>query len=421
MKPSANPAGKTPPSGIRVILLVFLPFGCGYYLSYLFRTLNAVISENLTTELGIGPANLGLLTSIYLIAFASSQVPLGVALDRYGPRKVNAFLLLFAAAGAALFAVAESFGLLLVARALIGFGVSAALMGAFKANALWFPADRIPLMNNLIGAFGAVGAVSATRPVEILLHSAGWRDIFAGLAVVTVVVSLAILLLVPEKKEAVQTGESFARQLNGYMQVIRDAFFWRVTLIYSFTYTAFVSYQTLWADPWLRDVAGLAQTERANYLFVIQVGFLIGLLCTGMIADRLRRTRVQAIHVFGAGVLMLMGIQVLLALGVTSWMFVIWGLFGLLSSATYLSYAAQTTHFPVALTGRAITAMNFFLFVLAFICQWGIGGVIEAFPAEADGGYSKTAHATALWIMIGLQALCYLYFVSPACKGRANG
>ena len=412
---------KTPPSGIKVILLVFLPFGCGYYLSYLFRTLNAVISQNLTTELGIGPANLGLLTSIYLIAFASSQVPLGVALDRYGPRKVNAFLLLFAAAGAGLFAFAESFGLLLVARALIGFGVSAALMAAFKANALWFPADRIPLMNNLIGAFGAVGAISATRPVEILLHSASWRDIFAGLAVATVFVSLAILLLVPEQKGAVQREESFAKQLSGYMVVIRDAFFWRVTLIYSFTYTAFVSYQTLWADPWLRDVAGLGQTERANYLFVIQVGFLFGLLSTGMIADWFRRTRVQAIHVFGAGVLMLMGIQVLLALGVTSWMFVIWGLFGLLSSATYLSYAAQTNYFPVVLTGRAITAMNFFLFVLAFICQWGIGGVIEAFPAEADGGYSPAAHSTALWIMIGLQSLCYLYFVSPTKRTRTDG
>ena len=411
----------SPPNGVKVILTVFLPFGCGYYLSYLFRTMNAVISENLTTELGIGPANLGLLTSIYLIAFASSQVPLGVALDRYGPRKVNAYLLLFAAAGAALFALAESFALLLVARAMIGFGVSAALMGAFKANALWFPADRIPLMNNLIGAFGAVGAVSATRPVEILLHSAGWRDIFAGLAVVTVIVSLAILLLVPEKKGAVQTEETFVKQLSGYILVIRDAFFWRMTLIYSFTYTTFVSYQTLWADPWLRDVAGLAQTERANYLFVIQIGFLIGLLCTGMIADRLRHTRIQSIHVFGAGVVMLMGIQVLLALGVTSWLFVIWGLFGLLSSATYLSYAAQTKHFSVALTGRAITAMNFFLFVLAFICQWGIGGVIESFPAEADGGYPTTAHATALWIMIGLQGLCYLYFVSPIRKVSDDG
>lgn len=411
---------KAPPSGFMIVLVVFLPFGCGYYLSYLFRAVNAVISENLTTELGIGPADLGLLTSIYLIAFASSQVPLGVALDRYGPRKLNAFLLLVAAVGAAVFAVAESFSLLLIGRALIGFGVSAALMGAFKANALWFPPDRIPLMNNLTGAFGAIGAVSATRPLEIILHVADWREVFAGLAVLTVIVSLAILLLVPEKRGGTQMEESFAEQLRGYGAVIRDAFFWRITLTYAFSYTAFVSYQTLWADPWLRDVAGLAQTERANYLLAIQVGFLIGLLSTGLLADWLRRTRVQAVHVFGAGMLLLMGLQVLLALGVTTGLSVIWGLFGLVSAATYLAYATQTRHFPVALTGRAITAMNFFLFVLAFICQWGIGGVIEAFPADADGGYPAVAHATALWIMIGLQALCYLYFISPVLKRRAN-
>lgn len=411
---------KAPPTGFRVILLVFLPFGCGYYLSYLFRTVNAVISENLTTELGIGPANLGLLTSIYLIAFASSQFPLGVALDRYGPRRVNAFLLLVAAAGAALFAVAESFALLLAARALIGFGVSAALMGSFKANALWFPADRIPLMNNLIGACGAVGAISATRPVEILLHVAGWRDIFAGLAVLTVIVSLAILLLVPEKPGSAQTEESFGAQLKGYAEVARDPYFWRIALIFAIAHTAFLIYQTLWADPWLRDVAGFEQTERANYLFIIQLGFLAGLLLTGVIADGLRRTRVQPVHVFGGGVLMLIGLQVLLALGVTVGLAAIWFLFGLLASATYLAYAAQTRHFPVALTGRSITAMNFMVFVFAFVCQWGIGGVIEAFPANPDGGYTETAHATALWIMIALQMACYLNFVRPARKGTSH-
>ena len=404
-----------------MILLVFLPFGCGYYLSYLFRAVNAVISENLMTELDIGPAALGLLTSIYLIAFASSQVPLGVALDRYGPRKLNGFLLLVAALGAAVFAFAEDFTLLLVGRALIGFGVSAALMGAFKANALWFPADRIPLMNNLTGAFGAIGAVSATRPIEMLLHVAEWRDIFAGLSVATVLVSLAILLLVPEKRGATQTEESFARQLAGYRDVIRDPFFWRISLIYCFSYTAFVSYQTLWADPWLRDVAGLAQTERANYLFAIQVGFLAGLLGTGMLADRLRRTRVQAVHVFGAGMLLLMVLQALLALGVTTGLYAIWALFGLISSATYLSYAAQTSHFPASLTGRAITAMNFLLFVLAFVCQWGIGGVIEAFPEKPGGGYPAVAHATALWIMIGMQLLCFVYFASPVLRRRRYG
>jgi predicted MFS family arabinose efflux permease len=413
-------AVKTPPTGFRVILLVFLPFGCGYYLSYLFRTVNAVISENLTTELGIGPANLGLLTSIYLIAFASSQFPLGVALDRYGPRRVNAFLLLVAAAGAALFAVAESFALLLVARALIGFGVSAALMGSFKANALWFPADRIPLMNNLIGACGAVGAISATRPVEILLHVAGWRDIFAGLAVLTVIVSLAILLLVPEKPGSTQTEESFGRQLKGYAEVARDPYFWRVALIFAIAHTSFLIYQTLWADPWLRDVAGFEQIERANYLFIIQLGFLAGLLLTGVITDRLRRTRVQAVHVFGGGVLLLIGLQVLLAFGVTVGLVAIWFLFGLLASATYLAYAAQTKHFPVALTGRSITAMNFMVFVFAFVCQWGIGGVIEAFPANPAGGYTKTAHATALWIMIALQAVCYLNFIRPVRKETSD-
>ena len=305
-----------------------------------------------------------------------------------------------------------------MARALIGFGVSAALMGSFKANALWFPADRIPLMNNLIGACGAIGAISATRPVEIILHVAGWRDIFAGLAVLTVIVSLAILLLVPEKSRAARTDESFAAEMKGYGKVMRDPYFWRIALLFAIGHTAFLSYQTLWADPWLRDVAGLEQTERANYLFIIQLGFLAGLLLTGGIADMLRRTRIQAVHVFGGGVLLLIALQVLLALGVTAGLTAIWFLFGLLASATYLAYAAQTGHFPVALTGRSITAMNFMVFVFAFICQWGIGGVIEAFPANADGGYSKAAHATALWIMIALQALCYLNFIRPAGKEK---
>ena len=412
---------RPPPSGFKVILRVFLPFGCGYYLSYLYRTINAVISENLTNELTLGPAGLGLLTSFYLIAFASSQIPLGVALDRYGPRRVNAFLLMFAAVGAGVFSIAESFELLLVGRALIGFGVSAALMAALKANALWFPRDRIPLMNNLIGAFGALGAVSATRPVEVLLHSAGWRDIFGGLAVVTVIVSLLILLLVPEKREVSPTSGSFGAQLKGYRRVICDVFFWRVTLIFSFSYTAFVSYQTLWADPWLRDVAGLDQTERANFLLAIQLGFLAGLLLTGGIADLLRRTRFQAIHVFGTCMLLFVGIQTLLALGITSGLAAIWFFFGFLSSAIYLAYAAQTKHFPEEMTGRAITAMNFFMFVLAFFCQWSIGGIIQSFTPEPSGGYSLEAHSTALWIIIVAQVLCYLNFMFPGLRKKKNG
>ena len=98
--------------------------------------------------------------------------------------------------------------------------------------------------------------------------------------------------------------------------------------MYASSGAAFVSYQTLWADPWLRDVAGLEQAERANYLLAIQAGFLLGLLITGMVADLLRKTRYQAVHVFGGGVFLLIGVQVLLAFGITS---------GLLQSGFYMA------------------------------------------------------------------------------------
>ncbi|MEC7943692.1 MAG: MFS transporter, partial [Pseudomonadota bacterium] len=316
-------------SGVQIIGAVFCPFGVGYYLSYFFRTINAVISENLSTELGLGPANLGLLTSFYLIAFACAQIPLGIALDRYGPRTVNGFLLMIAGVGATIFAFAQSFETLLLGRALIGLGVSAALVSACKANAIWFSADRIPLMNNLIGAFGALGALSATRPVELILQVVSWRDIFGYLAVTTVLIALVILTLVPEKREVRPAQQNASEQLESYKNIICDRYFWRVSLMYAFSGAAFVSYQTLWADPWLRDVAGLEQAERANYLLAIQAGFLLGLLITGMVADLLRKTRYQAVHVFGGGVFLLIGVQVLLAFGITSGLFAIWFLYGL--------------------------------------------------------------------------------------------
>lgn len=412
--PVTEPRG---PSGLRILLTVFLPFGCGYYLSYLFRTVNAVLSENLVGDLGIGPADLGLLTSIYLIAFASSQIPLGVALDRYGPRLLNAGLLAFAAAGAAVFAVADDFAWLLAGRALIGFGVSAALMGAFKANAMWFPAERLPLMNNLTGAFGAFGAVSATRPVEMLLDVAGWREIFAGLAALTAAAALVILVVVPERRAGTRSDESLRRQISGYAEIVRDGTFWRVTLLYASGFAAFLSYQTLWADPWLRDVAGLGQSERADRLFHMQAFFLAGLLAVGFLADRLRRGSVAVVDVFGFGVLALALLQIPLALGIVRGSGAVLCLFGFASSAAYLAYAVVTAHFPATLTGRAITAMNFFMFVAAFAMQWGVGGIIESFPPRADGGYSAEGHAAALWTLIGIQLLCFAHFA----RGRLGG
>ena len=162
-------------------LRVFIPFAMGYFLSYGYRVVNSVIAPDLVSDLNMDPSQLGLLTSTYFISFASSQLALGVLLDRYGPRIINSFLLLFAATGAFVFATSTSLAGVIAGRALIGFGVSACLMAAFKAYVLWFPPKMWPRVNGLQMAAGGLGALSATTPVAWALQVTDWRGLFMGL------------------------------------------------------------------------------------------------------------------------------------------------------------------------------------------------------------------------------------------------
>src|SRR2546423_5782645 len=157
---------------------VFVPFAAGYFLSFFFRNVNAIISRDLAVEFALTPADLGFLTSMYLLAFAVFQLPLGVLLDRYGPRRVVAALLLSAAAGALVFALARDLATLSLGRALIGLGVSAGLMGAIKAFTLWFPLSRLATLNGIYLAIGGIGGLSATAPAGAALGGFGWAAPF---------------------------------------------------------------------------------------------------------------------------------------------------------------------------------------------------------------------------------------------------
>ncbi|NQU70542.1 MAG: MFS transporter [Rhodospirillales bacterium] len=217
----------TPPRAATVVLTALIPFGCGYYLSYLFRTMNAVISPHLVREFSLEPADLGFLTSVYFITFAAMQIPLGVILDRYGPRRVQTVLLLVAALGAAMFAIGDSLLAITIGRGLIGVGVASCLMSSFKANALWWPRERLALMNNLIMAFGGVGALSATAPVHALLTVTDWRTLFVGLAIVTAALAVVTFLVVPERRSTTVSSASIVDQFAALPAIFRSRVFWR--------------------------------------------------------------------------------------------------------------------------------------------------------------------------------------------------
>jgi sugar phosphate permease len=169
---------------------LYFPLALGYSISYFFRNANAIIEGDLVRELGLGPADLGLLTSVYFISFAAFQLPLGVLLDRYGPRRTEAVLLLFAAVGALIFSQSDTLSGLIVGRLLIGLGVSACLMAAFKAYVIWFSNQRLPMINGLQMVAGGLGALVATTPLQNVLSITDWRGVFTGLAIITVFASL---------------------------------------------------------------------------------------------------------------------------------------------------------------------------------------------------------------------------------------
>ena len=146
----------------RPILLVFLPFAAGYFLSYFYRTINAVISAELSSSMHLRASDLGLLTAVYFLSFAAMQLPVGIALDRYGPRRVQGVLLLVAAIGAALFGAAQSLLVFIIGRVLIGLGVAAALIAGLKSIRLWSPKERLPLLNGCFIMLGTLGAITAT-------------------------------------------------------------------------------------------------------------------------------------------------------------------------------------------------------------------------------------------------------------------
>jgi MFS family permease len=142
----------------RLILTVFLPFALAPVVSFLLRMVNAVIAPDLAAEFDLNPANLGLLTSAYFLGFGAAQLPLGLMLDRYGPRRVAAALYMLGATGALIYAFGQNALTLTLGRGLMGIGMSCSVMAGLKAASIWFPAHRLPLINMTLFGMSGVGA-----------------------------------------------------------------------------------------------------------------------------------------------------------------------------------------------------------------------------------------------------------------------
>ncbi len=404
-RPAALP-GRLP------IVTVLAPFALIFALGNYFRFMNAVLAPHLIADLQLTAGDLGLLVSAYFLVSALVQAPLGLLMDRFGPRRVQAAMILVGGIGALIFGAAQTWPVALLGRIVMGIGAAGALMTSFQAVTLWFPMARWPFFNGIVLSLGGLGSLAATLPTQWLIDLVDWHRLMIGVALASFAGGLMLYSVVPEKT-ADKKPSSLGEQLRGLGEIYRDRVFWRVAPLFMTTIGSNVAFQSLWAGTWLRDVAALDPHDVATDLLILTLVQIAIFAVNGFIASELNRRGVALIRIVsvGAAFYILSQMPLILPSGIGRWV-VLLGM-GLLSNMNTLCYPLLSQHFPPRLIGRANTALNTFFFIGAFTLQYMVGLVIDMFPTEASGHYPVLAYQLAFAAMLAAQIASWIWLLIP--------
>jgi len=399
-----------PENNIQKFTFIFLPFACGYFLSYLYRSTNAVLAPYLSNDLNINAEQLGLITSAYFLTFGLFQLPLGVLLDKFGARKVQSILFLVAATGAILFSLGNDVWSLVIARGLIGLGVSGALMGAFKAFAVWYPKDRLPLLIGIFMSAGGMGAIVASTPLEMALQITDWRGVYLFLGIVTIFTGALIFFIVPEKKET-HNQEKTLPIMKVLKHIYTSYAFWRIGPLSGIAGGTGLAILGLWAGPWLSDIGKFNKVEIANILFISTIMMTIGTTSLGVITDYLRKFNISPVGVMGGALPVFIIPLTIITFGLIPKAIWPWVVLSITSLAATLAYAGLSQHFPTSYAARASTAINLICFLMAFVAQYAIGFIMQIIEPGKQSGYSIKAYQAGFGLFLGLIMICYVIFI----------
>lgn len=395
----------------RQAVAVFLAFALAYFFSALVRAITATLSPNLTLELELAPKDLGLLAGAYFLGFSLTQLPLGRWLDRHGPKKVILAFLLLAVLGCFAFAAADSFWGLLLARMLCGVGVSACLMAPLTGYRRWFDAGTQLRTNSWMLMTGSFGMVAATLPVQWLVPIWGWRPLFVAMGVAIALAMLLIAWIVPRWAAATAAVQARAPLDDGsYREVWRSRYFWRMTPLGFFTYGGMVAIQTLWAGPWMTQVAGWTPLASATGLFVINGAMLTSFWVWGWVTPGLAQKGIHANRLIALGMpVNFVVLATLITTGPDAGPLAALGLALFCVSSTFVSLAQPAVGMAFAphLAGRALSAYNLVIFAGVFVVQWGIGLLVDLGAHWGLGRAAAYQAAFAVYGVCSLLSWCY--------------
>ena len=367
---------------------MLLPLSLLFFLSQFYRATSAVIASELMRDLCLTAEDLGFLSSVFFYAFALIQIPMGAAIDLFGAKRLILFLSSLGIVGATIFALANSFPVALIGRALMGVGMACALMGPYKLISVWFPPHAFATISGLILSIGTLGSIVATAPLAVAVNWIGWRKAFLAIALIHIFITFWIYMVVKDYPAEYKTRNAsylpkkdwLKESVDGILLVLRLPSFWLIALAAFVRYGTYISIAGLWAGPYLEHIYHIPLIDRGKILMAFPIGFIIGGPIFGLLSDRVFRNR-KAVALLG------MSFYTIFILPLTGFISVpspvmIAGVFfciGFLTSCGLVMYANIKDLLPSSISGTAMSAVNFFTMAGAGFFQHVMGISIERF------------------------------------------
>jgi MFS family permease len=385
-----------------------------YLASQFLRNSVGVIAPNLAAEIGLSAGEIGLLSSAFFFAFAAAQLPLGIAIDRYGPKRCMLVCAVIAVAGAVAFALATTPAALVAARVLMGLGSSCYLMAPLALYARRFPPERFTVLAGIQIGIGTVGTLLVTAPLAWATAAIGWRSTFLVVGAAVVACGVLVAAVVRDDPHVHVRGarpETLRESLAGTAEVARIPSFVPLFLMNVVCYSSFVLIVGLWGGPYLTHIYGYGLTERGNMLLLPAVTSVVGVVLWGY-AERL--VGAYKPLVLAGGLMTAAALGVLAALGkpAPGMLAILLAVFGFSSSYIPVLIAHGRAFLPPRLVGRGITLFNVGTIGGVFASQLVTGVLIDLFPAEG-GVYPLAAYRLVFAFQAAiLLAACAAYLAA---------
>lgn len=399
----------------RSSLLPWFMWGLGalfYTYGFFQRVAPSVMVGELMRDFAVGAAITGTLSSLYFYTYASLQIPIGLLLDRFGPRRILVLACLFSAAGSAFFASAQGLLPAYVGRAMIGAGAAVTWVGALKLATLWFPPHRFALLTGLTMAFGMAGAVGGQAPLGAAVAAFGWRGTLYFAAALALGLGVLVWAVVRDhgNQPALHakpggTDAAKPRLLDGLKRVLRTPQTWWVSLFGAMMTAPMLAFAGLWGVPYMMDAHGLSKESAAIGTSLMLVGWGVGSPLVGWASDRFTTRKLPMLVTAGG------------ALACTvAWLYgglplpVVYALqflTGVFSGGIVVFFAAVREHNLATAAGAALAVANMLNMATGAVFQPLIGWLLDL---RWDGTLIEGAR------VYGVDAWHVALIVLPACQ-----